>query len=171
MVSGCWGLIAVGIFASPKYLQVAYNHARHPGFVYTVQTGCDATLLGAQLCGLLFIFGWVIVNMLPFFVWLDWKGWFRSEAMEEIVGLDRSFHGGLALLAGEEVIRAEYVDAYKKKKKEGGLRKRRSRLKGHFDTESVRIELVDLQEYANRDDSSVSEDENPEIQRVRRLDQ
>jgi len=157
-VSGMWGLIAVGLFASPRYLEAAYGNSQHPGWVYTWSRpgGTDATLLGAQLCGILFIIGWVSVNMFPFFIWLDWKGWFRSEAMEEIVGLDRSFHGGLALLAGDEVVRAEYITAYRKKKEEGGLRKRRSRLKGQFDTDSLRFELVDLARSAddNVDDSS-----------------
>jgi hypothetical protein len=171
MVSGIWGLISVGLFASPTYLQEAYRHARHPGWFYTLKSGSDATLLGAQLCGTLFIIGWVLINMLPFFVWLDWKGWFRSEAMEEIVGLDRSFHGGLALLAGEEVVRAEYITAYKKRKKEGGLRKRRSRLRGHFDTESMRIEMVELDGNVNQDDSSVFDDEGREMQEVERIEQ
>ena len=170
MVSGIWGLLSVGLFASPTYLQEAFNHARHPGWFYTLKTGSDATLLGAQLCGILFIVGWVLVNMLPFFVLLDWKGWFRSEAMEEIVGLDRSFHGGLALLAGEEVVRAEYITAYKKKKLEGGLRKRVSRLRGDFDSESVRFELVDLAREANADESSVF-DEEAELQNLSRIEQ
>ncbi|GKY91462.1 ammonium transporter Amt3 [Mayamaea pseudoterrestris] len=173
MVSGCWGLISVGLLASPDYLQKAYNHARHPGWFYTLTSGSgsDATLLGAQLCGILFIIGWVLINMLPFFVFLDWKGWFRSEAMEEIVGLDRSFHGGLALLAGEEVVRPEYVTALHKKRKEGGLRKRRSRLKGHYDTESVHIELVDLDDNPIVDDSSAFDDEGAEAHSRARIEQ
>jgi hypothetical protein len=147
-MTGCWGLISVGLFASPRYLVAAYQNDRHPGWFYTLTRpgGSDATLLGIQLCGILFIVGWVLLNMVPFFLWLDWKGWFRSAAMEEIVGLDLSFHGGLALLAsnGEEVIRPEYITAFRKRKEEGGLRRRRrSRLRGDFDTDhSLRFEVI-----------------------------
>jgi hypothetical protein len=62
--------------------------------------------------------------MLPFFIWLDWKGWFRADPLEEIVGLDTSYHGGLALRGGGDEINPEYVSAYKKQKEENILRRR-----------------------------------------------
>lgn len=65
--------------------------------------------------------------MLPFFVWLDWKGWFRSDPLEEIVGLDTSYHGGLALLSGsQDGVNPEYISAYKKKKSEETQIRRRN---------------------------------------------
>lgn len=94
LFNGLWGLLAVGLFADPVYLEQIYGHARHPGLVY----GGDFTLLGMEILGILFIMGWVTAVMLPFFVWLDWKGWFRSDPLEEIVGLDTSYHGGSILL-------------------------------------------------------------------------
>jgi len=78
--------------------------------------------------GVLFIFGWVMCIMLPFFIWLDWKGWFRSDPLEEIVGLDTSYHGGLALLAhADDGVRPEYITAFKEhRKQQQNLRKRRT---------------------------------------------
>jgi Amt family ammonium transporter len=93
-----WGLIAVGLLGSPERIQNVHGRSTHVGWFYSWSRGSgDATLLGAQLVGILFIVGWVVGIMLPFFVWLDWKGWFRSDPLEEIVGLDTSYHGGLVL--------------------------------------------------------------------------
>lgn len=125
MMNGAWGLIAVGLFASPTRLKAAYGTADHVGFFYSFSNGgADANLLGAQIVGMLFIFGWVVAIMLPFFVWLDWKGWFRSDPLEEIVGLDTSYHGGLMLGGGgEEAIGAEHVSAYNKRREENTKRR------------------------------------------------
>jgi ammonium transporter, Amt family len=125
MLNGFWGLIANGLFASPKRIQVAFNREfAHVGFVYSIRDGkADATLLGAQLVGALFIIAWVMGIMLPFFIWLDWQGWFRSDPLEEIVGLDTSYHGGLILSRGDDEVNPEYISQFKKKRNE--LRKRR----------------------------------------------
>jgi Amt family ammonium transporter len=138
MFNGLWGLIAVGLFASPNRLEHVYGHANHPGLLYSWRDGnSDATLLGAQLVGILYIFGWVMVNMIPFFLLLDWKGWLRSDPLEEIVGLDTSYHSGLALLAGNDGgVNLEYVSAYQKKRSEGILQ-RRSRASGTPVTSSI----------------------------------
>eukprot|EP00522_Entomoneis_paludosa_P005653 CAMPEP_0172455668 /NCGR_PEP_ID=MMETSP1065-20121228/12185_1 /TAXON_ID=265537 /ORGANISM="Amphiprora paludosa, Strain CCMP125" /LENGTH=535 /DNA_ID=CAMNT_0013208137 /DNA_START=221 /DNA_END=1828 /DNA_ORIENTATION=+ len=103
MMSGILGVLSVGFFASPRQLEKVYGHADHPGLIYTWRDGdSDATLLGVQCIGLLFIIGWVMVLMLPFFVWLDWRGWLRSDPLEEIVGLDTSYHGGLFLTTNDD---------------------------------------------------------------------
>lgn len=126
LLNGMWGLIAVGLFASPRRLEQVYGSGTlkdHPGWFYSFRHGgSDARLLGAQLVGMVFILAWVIFFMFPFFIWLDWKGWFRSDPLEEVVGLDLSYHGGLALLSTDEV-NPEYVSAYKRKKEEN-LRRR-----------------------------------------------
>lgn len=123
MLNGIWGLFAVGLFASPRHLITAYGRDDHPGLFYTWRDGnSNARLLGVQMVGLLFILGWVFTIMFPFFVWLDWKGWFRSDPLEEIVGLDTSYHGGL-VLSGDDEINPEYISAYKQKKQ--GLRRRK----------------------------------------------
>lgn len=41
-------------------------------------------------------------------------GWFRSDPLEEIVGLDTSYHGGV-LLGGSDV-EPEYISAYKERR-------------------------------------------------------
>lgn len=107
MVSGIWGLIAVGLFATPRRLQEAYGRSEHVGFFYSfAHEGVDGKLLLLQIVGIIFIIGWVTAIMLPFFIWLDWKGWLRSDPLEELVGLDISYHGGCVL--GSEV-HPEYI--------------------------------------------------------------
>ena len=82
---GIWGVIAVGLFASPRRLDEIYGHADHPGWFYSLTNGgSDATLLGANLVGLLFIVAWVLATMLPFFLVLSYLGWFRTDSLEEI---------------------------------------------------------------------------------------
>ena len=103
---------------APSQLEAAIGHSNHVGFFYSFShTGADATLLAAQIVGTLWIFGWIFCIMLPFFVWLDWRGWFRSDPLEEIVGLDTSYHGGL-MLGGEDQISPEYVTAFNKRREE-----------------------------------------------------
>ena len=116
-------MIANGFFASPSRLLIAYGRDKHVGWVYSWSRGSgDATLLGTQLIGLLFIFGWVLFLMLPFFVWLDWMGWFRSDPLEEIVGLDTSYHGG-CVLSGDSDVQPEYISAFNKRKEEKKMSK------------------------------------------------
>jgi Amt family ammonium transporter len=145
MFSGLWGLICVGLFASTDRLEAVYGRSDHPGLFYSFAAGKpDGTLLACQIIGLMFIMAWVLVIMLPFFVWLDWKGWFRSDPLEEIVGLDTSYHGGLALLNGDDHVDPEYITAYKEKKKER-LRQRRRQ----FNSDTVSPEDEDDPEEAD----------------------
>lgn len=121
-VNGIWGLISVGLFTHPERLLQSYGTEAHPGFFYSLSSGgVDARLLACQLVGVLFIFGWAFVTMLPFFLWLNFMGWFRSESVQELVGLDIAYHGGGApgggenLMAGpDDEVRDEYLDAYQK---------------------------------------------------------
>lgn len=97
MCGGMWGMFSVGLFASPDRLPMTYGHGRHPGVFYALARGSGGkagTLMGTQLLGILFIMGWCICIMAPFFYFLNLMGWFRSDPLEEIVGLDRSYHGG-----------------------------------------------------------------------------
>jgi Amt family ammonium transporter len=117
--SGIWGVVAVGLFSSPTRLEQFYGRGEHPGLFYSWYVGdSDFSLLGTQIVGGLFIIGWVLFFMLPFFVWLDWKGWLRSDPLEELVGLDTSYHGGLALLAAHNDVKPEYISAYKERQSE-----------------------------------------------------
>jgi len=165
MINGIWGLIAVGLFASPARLMDAYLKADHVGLFYSWYEGnSDGTLFGIQLIGILFIMGWVLTIMFPFFIWLDWKGWFRSDPLEEIVGLDTSYHGGLALLSGtgDDDVNPEYVSAYKKKKEESQLKKRAATKKTLIPSDTVQGDLSDHQ----GDDSDGEFDGDEEMNRL-----
>lgn len=53
------------------------------------------------MIGIVFIVSWVTFIMLPFFAWLNYKGWLRADALDEIVGLDVSYHNGEHFLLGQ----------------------------------------------------------------------
>jgi len=91
---GIWGMISVALFASPRWLIQVYGSANHPGLFYSfTYGGADAHMLAANCVGLLFILGWVLATMLPFFLFLSYLGWFRTDSLEEIIGLDPSAEG------------------------------------------------------------------------------
>jgi len=142
MVNGIWGLLAVGFVACPRYLNMTYGtEVQHVGWFYSLARGSvDARLLAAQVVGIIFILGWCLVIMMPFFVWLDWKGWFRSDPLEEIVGLDTSYHGGLILMSGDDSVNPEYVSQFKKQRCE--LRQRRISTKP-IPCDDVDVETMD----------------------------
>ena len=75
----------------------AYGTDEFAGWFYEIGRGrLDATLLSNQLLCVVFILGWTIFTMMPFFLWLNYMGWFRSDSLEELVGLDLSYMGGNA---------------------------------------------------------------------------
>lgn len=130
MMNGMWGMISVGLFASPRHLELTFGRpVDHVGFFYSFNDGgADARLLAANIVGIIWNFGWVLGVMMPFFIWLDWKGWFRSDPLEEIVGLDTSYHGGLILASGEDTVNPEYITQFRKQRSE--MRNRRGRGSG-----------------------------------------
>ena len=89
--NGMWGCLAVGIFASPGRVDTAYGTPNY-GFLY----GGGGKLFAVEICGILFIIGWVCVIMIPYFLALNALGLFRVDALEEEVGLDISHHKGAA---------------------------------------------------------------------------
>jgi Ammonium Transporter Family len=121
LVNGAWGVLATGLFASPGKCQGAFGPAfTHFGLFYTFKSGVDFTLLINQIVELFFIMGWIFATMFPFFMWLNYMGWFRSDSLEELVGLDISYHGGNQY--EEEMVQEEIIKAFAEKK---GLRRRR----------------------------------------------
>lgn len=149
MVNGLWGMIAVGLFAAPKRLELTYaREIEHVGLFYSFRQGSgDANLLAAQIVGCLFVAGWVMGVMLPFFIWLDWRGWFRADPLEEIVGLDTSYHGGL-ILSSEDDVNPEYISEFRKKR--STLRNRKQSANkfgsdGSFSTDAVEESGVEEQ--------------------------
>lgn len=91
--NGIWGVMAVGFFAEPDRMNLAYSTSAHVGWFYD---GGDFTLPFVQFCSIMFIIGWVSVLMVPFFLALKHLGMFRVDALEEEVGLDLSHHRGAA---------------------------------------------------------------------------
>ena len=96
MANGIWGLIAAGLFCDPDLHKVAYGGTGVSGLLYG-----GGKLLGAEICTVLFILGWVTALMGPFFALLNKIGWFRVTVEEEEVGLDISKHGGSAYVYSE----------------------------------------------------------------------
>mmetsp|Transcript_42 Transcript_42/g.99 ORF Transcript_42/g.99 Transcript_42/m.99 type:complete len:558 (+) Transcript_42:209-1882(+) len=90
LCSGVWGALSVGLFAVPEYLQLLHPGVTAAGWFYNVN---DGRLLACQVIGVLFVIGWVTVLMLPFFGLLHYLGWLRADGLDEIVGLDISYHG------------------------------------------------------------------------------
>lgn len=88
LCGGLWGMLSVGLFASPKLFLQIYG-TDFGGLFFTG----SFNLLGANVAGILFIIGWNTVIMFPFFSILNCIGWFREDPMEELVGLDMSWHG------------------------------------------------------------------------------
>mmetsp|Transcript_768 Transcript_768/g.1129 ORF Transcript_768/g.1129 Transcript_768/m.1129 type:complete len:520 (-) Transcript_768:321-1880(-) len=117
MINGVWGLVATGLMAAPGRMLDAYGTQDHVGWFYEWGRGsANFTLMGCQLVGICFIVGWVTVLMMPFFLLLNYMGWFRSDALEEVVGLDISYHGGSSNNVGE--VKSEYLDAFRKRRDE-----------------------------------------------------
>jgi Amt family ammonium transporter len=97
--NGIWGCIATGFFASQTLVGIAYDAptSGYAGWFYEWSSGSgNGNLLAAQLCGVLFILGWTIVLMTPFFLVLKAVGWFRVDPEDEELGMDISHHGGVA---------------------------------------------------------------------------
>jgi len=90
--NGAWGVIAVGLFAAEELQETAgYSTSS-----YGLLLGGGGTLLGVQVCAVLWICAWVFAVMTPFFYALNMFGMFRVDALEEEVGLDISHHRGAA---------------------------------------------------------------------------
>lgn len=91
LFNGMWGVIAVGLFASPKRLYAVLQRDDHAGMFYSWgNQSADAVLLGTNLLGLVCIISFVLVTMTPFFLILHYCGLFRSDALEDIIDAEFS---------------------------------------------------------------------------------
>mmetsp|Transcript_41549 Transcript_41549/g.48448 ORF Transcript_41549/g.48448 Transcript_41549/m.48448 type:complete len:551 (+) Transcript_41549:51-1703(+) len=108
---GVWGLLSVGLFAVPDFMDQHYGSSDHVGLFYSG----DATLLGVQIVAGMFIIAWSLVIMCPFFLILHYVGWLRADSLEEMVGLDVSYHGRTS--DGDEKPNIEYIEAMRLQKK------------------------------------------------------
>lgn len=122
LANGAWGVLAVGLFASPQRLVNLYgmDALEHVGWFYEWGRGSgNGTLLAAQIVGLIFILVWTLGVMSPFFIILNYLGWFRSDSLEEVVGLDISYHGSeLYFDSHQEEVNPEYLEEYQRRKSE-----------------------------------------------------
>jgi len=142
---GVWGILAVGLLSEPTLTEQAFGTSQHPGFFYSLSEGhSDARLLACQVIGLLFVIGWNLVTMTPFFLALNAANLLRTHAVEEIVGLDMIYGEGGKLFPdnaseGEEGMRDEFLMAYEdfklknvqRRKSAGGASSRASRRSSH----------------------------------------
>lgn len=144
MINGLWGLLAVGFFASPRKMELAFGIETHAGLVYDFT---DARLLGAQACTGLFIIGWTFFTMFPFFFWLSYQGWLRADSLEELVGLDISYHGGMHSVGQSGEVKKEFIDAFNRNKS-STLRQRR----GKGESSTANVESVGYMSEADMND-------------------
>ncbi|KAK9809026.1 hypothetical protein WJX72_008127 [[Myrmecia] bisecta] len=108
--NGLWGVWAVGFFAGKPLVYNAYgpnpyvSDPTNPRYFreYGCFLGGSGRLLAAQIVYSLWIIGWVLANMLPFFLILKHLGLFRVSLEAETAGLDHSYHGGSAYIGGPE---------------------------------------------------------------------
>lgn len=131
MFNGIWGVLATGFLASPSLMATAFGTrtGEYPGLFYALANGSyDANLLACQAILVCFILGWTFFTMMPFFIFLNYKGWLRADSLEELVGLDISYHGGMDAKDGS--VKKEYVEAFKRHK--GSLRNRRQNYTQHM---------------------------------------
>jgi Amt family ammonium transporter len=90
--NGMWGVFSVGLFSQADLQVIAgFSDADQGVFM-----GGKGDLLLCQVCGILWICGWVCVLMTPFFLAINAIGIFRVDSLEEEVGLDISHHKGAA---------------------------------------------------------------------------
>jgi ammonium transporter, Amt family len=95
MGGGIWGLIASGLFTTGPRRLAMYGSDQNIGWFYEWGRGSgNFSLLGAQLVGVLFIFGWSFTVTGLFFVLLNYCGALRVSALEEEAGMDISIHKG-----------------------------------------------------------------------------
>lgn len=89
LFNGIWGVIAVGLFASPKRLMAVLQREDHVGWFYSWgYHSADAVLLATNVVGIICIICFVVVTMTPFFTLLHYCGMFRSDSLEDIISLD-----------------------------------------------------------------------------------
>ena len=111
---GAWGVLATGLFSSPKGLTEFDGNDEFVGWFYSWGRGSgDFALMACQIIGLISIILWVVVVMTPFFFILSYMGLLRSDALEEVVGLDISFHGYKPGEVSQHLIR-EYYQKHKR---------------------------------------------------------
>jgi len=134
--NGLWGMISVGLFAAPDLFEKVYGHSRNVGLFYEWSRGTNSwMLLVSQFVAILFIVTWVTLIMFPFFFVLRYLGYYRSDALEEFVGLDASYHGRSPF--EDDPLTQEYYPEYRKRKDS-----RRRAAGGAAEEDSTEVDLI-----------------------------
>jgi len=121
MVGGAWGVISTGLFTTQDRRNAAFGENPNIGWFFEWGRGSgNFSLLGCQLVGVLFIFGWTFVMMGGFFYFLKVMGWLRISELEEHVGMDVSRHKGSAYDLGRP--EKEHVDLLNQSRSNRGMK-------------------------------------------------
>mmetsp|Transcript_11583 Transcript_11583/g.19800 ORF Transcript_11583/g.19800 Transcript_11583/m.19800 type:complete len:540 (-) Transcript_11583:173-1792(-) len=97
MFGGAWGVLATGLFSNPNRMGLAGYATGNLGWFYEWGRGSgNFTLMGIQICSILFVFGWTVCIFTPFCYVLKFLNWLRIDPIEEEVGMDISRHKGSA---------------------------------------------------------------------------
>mmetsp|Transcript_35712 Transcript_35712/g.83041 ORF Transcript_35712/g.83041 Transcript_35712/m.83041 type:complete len:495 (-) Transcript_35712:191-1675(-) len=91
--SGIWGVLSVGLFSSGNRLEILNPDSPGPSGLFY---GGGGVRLACQIYFILFIVGWVLLTMIPFFLLLKHAGILRIDDLKERVGTDLAYHGGAA---------------------------------------------------------------------------
>lgn len=93
LFNGIWGIISTGLFSSPEGMRATFATDDRVGLVYAIErVDFDMIMLRNQIYALGFILGMTCFTMGPFFYILNYLGWFRADAVEELAGLDFAYH-------------------------------------------------------------------------------
>jgi len=116
LMGGIVGLLSLGFFASTNKMDAAFKNTTNVGFFYSVGNGSlNATLLANEMLAILFIVGWCIGLMVPFFRLLQYIGCLRSDTLEEIAGLDAAYQ--VAVQEDNDELKAKIQEEFKEHKK------------------------------------------------------
>lgn len=97
MVGGAWGVLATGLFSSPRRVEAWLGRTTDVGWFYEWGRGSgNFTLMGIQIVAVLFVFAWTFVVMGVYFWVLNYFNMLRIDPLEEEVGMDISRHKGSA---------------------------------------------------------------------------
>eukprot|EP00511_Aplanochytrium_stocchinoi_P000634 CAMPEP_0204823902 /NCGR_PEP_ID=MMETSP1346-20131115/1980_1 /ASSEMBLY_ACC=CAM_ASM_000771 /TAXON_ID=215587 /ORGANISM="Aplanochytrium stocchinoi, Strain GSBS06" /LENGTH=478 /DNA_ID=CAMNT_0051950777 /DNA_START=61 /DNA_END=1500 /DNA_ORIENTATION=+ len=108
---GAWGVIAVAIFGSPRYVQLAYSCNNPPPSSGNYWDPLPGYQFAIQLILVLTIIGWVTLTVTPFvFVLKKLKVLRVSEEME-LAGLDASEHFAKSSPGGVVVVEPKTTEA------------------------------------------------------------
>jgi Ammonium Transporter Family len=126
LVNGAWGMIATGLFSSCTGMREAFRHDDHVGLFYELgeKSTWDATLLTNQMLAVFVIAAWTVITM--------HKGCFRTNKVEEVVGLDIRYHGTNEEEVEREIERdiLRYQESFNRSKDELSVRKNNKKAGG-----------------------------------------